>query len=178
MTIDSTPFEGCFIFTPDVFRDSRGYFFESFNERQFEEISGIKVSFVQDNQSFSKYGTIRGLHFQKGEFEQAKLVRVIKGEIFDVAVDLRPESPSYLKWFGLVLSEDNNKQLFIPKGFAHGFSVLSQEAIVLYKCDNFYNKEAEAGILYDDPTFNIDWQIALKDRVLSDRDLKLPFFKI
>ena len=136
----------CFVIKPSVFTDNRGYFFESFNELTFGKLAGFPVHFVQDNQSYSKYGVLRGLHFQIGEHAQAKLVQVVKGEVLDVAVDLRPESPTYGKHTSIRLSEENKTMLFIPRGFAHGFVVLSKEAVFQYKCDNFYHKESESGI--------------------------------
>ncbi|HTO14698.1 MAG TPA: dTDP-4-dehydrorhamnose 3,5-epimerase [Edaphocola sp.] len=178
MKAEETKLKGCFLLTPTIYKDERGYFFESFNKFQFESLTGADGNFVQDNQSFSVYGTIRGLHFQKGTAAQSKLVRVIKGEVLDVAVDLRPESNTYLQWVGAILNEENQMQLYIPKGFAHGFSVLSEQAIVMYKCDNYYNKEAEGGIRYDDPKLRIDWLLEEKDRILSEKDLILPHLKI
>lgn len=171
-----TKIEGLVIFEPRVFEDDRGYFFESYNKHLFQD-NGITTEFVQDNQSYSQYGTIRGLHFQKGEHAQAKLVRVVKGKVLDVAVDLRPNSPTYGQYESVVLSDENQKQFFIPRGFAHGFSVLSEEAIFVYKCDNFYNKEAEGGIIYNDPDLNIDWQIPKGQEMISQKDLQLPNFK-
>jgi dTDP-4-dehydrorhamnose 3,5-epimerase len=163
------------LFEPKVFGDSRGYFFESYNERLFAE-NGITIKFVQDNQSMSSYGVIRGLHFQKSPHAQTKLVRVLHGSILDVAVDLRKGSPTYGKHFSAELSSHNKKQLLVPKGFAHGFSVLSEKAEVLYKCDAFYNKESEAGIIYNDLTLNIDWQIPEGKEIVSDKDLRQPSF--
>lgn len=177
MTVQETKLKGCFILTPLVFTDSRGYFFESFNQQKFEQLTGASGHFVQDNQSYSSYGTVRGLHFQKGDAAQAKLVRVIEGAVLDVAVDLRPESETYLQWIAVELSAENNRQLYIPKGFAHGYSVLSTTAIFAYKCDQFYNKDAEAGIRYDDPGLNIDWNIPESMMVLSDKDLNLPYLE-
>lgn len=166
-----TYIDGVFIIKPKVIEDERGYFFESFSEREFNEnINEIK--FVQDNQSKSCYGVVRGLHFQKGEYAQSKLVRCVKGEILDVAVDLRKDSPTYGKYVSVVLSEHNHQQLFIPRGFAHGFSVLSEEAIVQYKCDNFYNKESEGGINPFDDELKIDWLIPKDNVILSEKDSK------
>ncbi len=170
MEIINTKLEGCFLIKPPVFSDSRGYFFESFNEKRFNEKCGLNVHFVQDNQSFSSYGILRGLHFQKGDHAQAKLVRVIKGEVLDVAVDLREGSSTFGQHFSVVLSAENKQQLFIPRGFAHGFVVISKEAEFFYKCDNYYCKEAEGGILYNDPELNIDWQVAQEDVVVSEKD--------
>lgn len=175
MKVQETKLKGCFILEPNIFKDSRGYFFESYNERVFEQLTGQNGKFVQDNQSSSGYGVIRGLHMQTGEYAQAKLIRVLKGEIMDIAVDMRKDSPTYKQWVGVVLSDENNLQLYIPRGFAHGFSVLSEHAVVSYKCDHFYQKAAEGGIRYDDPELDIDWQIPLGKQVLSEKDLQLPF---
>tara|TARA_R110002124_G_scaffold54821_2_gene155601 strand:+ start:10878 stop:11438 length:561 start_codon:yes stop_codon:yes gene_type:complete len=163
------------VIKPTVFTDSRGYFFESYNKQKYLEL-GIKADFVQDNQSYSKYGSIRGLHFQKGEYAQAKLVRVVQGSVLDVAIDLRVDSETFGKSFSIKLSGENKLQVFIPKGFAHGFSVLSKNAIFEYKCDNFYNKNSESGILFNDLELNIDWQILLDNQVVSDKDKELPSF--
>ena len=175
MEIIHTPLAGCFVIKPKVFSDPRGYFFESFNEEQFNKEAGLKVHFVQDNQSFSSYGVLRGLHFQKDEHAQAKLVRVLKGKVLDVAVDLREDSPSYGQWHSVVLSEKNKLQFFVPRGFAHGFVVLSKQAEFFYKCDNYYNKAAEGGLHYADPELNIDWQVPLESLVISEKDEVLPF---
>lgn len=170
-----TPIEGCIIFEPQVWEDHRGYFFESYNRRTFEA-AGISADFVQDNQARSTYGVLRGLHFQKPPFEQAKLVRVTEGAVFDVAVDLRPDSPTRGRWYGIELSAENKRQLFVPRGFAHGYVVLSPVAEFCYKCDNFYAKDHDAGIRFDDPTLQIEWPIDLQDAVLSEKDLSLPFY--
>ena len=177
MQIENTGIEGCFIIKPSVFEDERGAFFESFNQQKFEELTGLAINFVQDNQSISKRGVLRGLHFQKGEYAQAKLVRVIKGEVLDVAVDLRPGSTTYGEHIAVILNETNNHQLFVPRGFAHGFITLSEEAIFAYKCDNYYNKPSESGIIYSDPDLDIDWKIPKMEVQLSQKDLVLPFFK-
>lgn len=166
----------CFIIKPAIFTDDRGYFFESFNENTFSKLAGFPVHFVQDNQSYSKYGVLRGLHFQTGEHAQAKLVQVVKGEVLDVAVDLRTKSPTYGKHTSIRLSEENKTMLFIPRGFAHGFVVLSEEAVFQYKCDNFYHKQAESGILFADPFLGIDWMLPAKDLIISEKDRELPFF--
>jgi dTDP-4-dehydrorhamnose 3,5-epimerase len=168
-----TNIEGLLIFEPKVFEDSRGYFFESYNEKIFQQ-QGINCRWVQDNQSSSSYGVIRGLHYQLKPNAQAKLVRVLEGVILDAVVDIRKNSSTYGKTFCIELSSSNNKQLFIPAGFAHGFSVLSEKAVVLYKCDNFYNKEGEAGILYNDPALNIDWKIPFGKETVSEKDKQLP----
>lgn len=177
MQVEETKLKGCFIITPAVFKDSRGYFFESFNKSKFEALTKANGDFVQDNQSFSTYGTVRGLHMQVGDSAQAKLVRVLAGEVLDVAVDLRPGSDTYGEWFSIRLSAENNLQLYIPRGFAHGFSVLSETAVFAYKCDNYYDKAAEAGIRFDDTTLNIDWGVPAEAMQLSEKDLELPFFK-
>ena len=175
MTIEKTLIQDLVIINPTVFEDSRGYFFEAYNQAQFLE-NGIKYQFIQDNQSFSKRGVIRGLHLQINPFAQAKLVRVLEGEILDVAVDLRKNSPTYGQHFSVVLSADNKKQLMVPHGFAHGFSVLSETASVMYKVDQLYHKESERGIRYDDPTLAIDWQLDSKEIIVSEKDLILPSF--
>lgn len=177
MKIEKAPFYGCYIIEPEIFYDERGYFFETFNLSKFQKLTGETINFVQDNQSYSKKGVLRGLHFQKGEFAQAKLIRVITGNILDVVVDLRSSSKTFGKSFSLELSEDNKKQLFIPKGMAHGFLVISKEAVVEYKCDNFYNKDSESGIIYNDKALNISWQLPESELLLSDKDLKLPTFE-
>jgi len=173
MPFQKTDIPGLLVFEPDVFEDSRGYFFESYNENVFRQ-EGIDIRWVQDNESSSSYGVIRGLHYQLPPFAQSKLMRVLKGKILDVAVDIRKGSPTYGKVFTLKLSAKNKKQLFIPAGFAHGFSVLSDKAEVLYKCDSFYNKETEAGIIYNDAELNIDWQIPAQLAIVSEKDKSLP----
>ena len=177
MKATQTKLKGCYIIEPVVFKDSRGYFFESFNAVKFEELTGHAVHFVQDNQSASTYGVIRGLHFQKGEHAQAKLVRVIEGSVLDIAVDIRKDSETYGQWVGVELTAENNLQLFVPRGFAHGFSVLSETAVFAYKCDNTYNKASEGGIVYNDPALGIDWQIPEEFRSLSEKDLALEVFE-
>lgn len=177
MRFTETELKGCFIIEPTVFSDDRGYFFESFNSRKFNEGIGYKVGFVQDNQSFSNFGVIRGIHYQRGEHAQAKLVRVLTGTVLDVAIDLRKDSPTFGKHVAVELSGENRKQLFIPRGFGHAFSVLSDTAEFFYKCDNFYNKESEAGIIYSDSTLYIDWKIGEDDIVVSDKDMELPSLK-
>lgn len=177
MQVHKTTIQDCLLLTPTVFNDDRGYFVESFNKKTFKNVTGLTVNFVQDNESLGTYGTIRGLHFQSGEHAQAKLVRVIKGMIRDVVVDLRPESPSFKKIFTIDLNDVSKQQLFIPRGCAHGFSVLSTHALFAYKCDNYYHKESECGIIYNDPTLAIDWGIsAITDLKISHKDLALPQF--
>lgn len=176
MPFISTKIKDVVIFEPRIFTDDRGYFFETYNEKLFND-NGITAKFVQDNQSKSSYGVIRGLHFQKGEHAQAKLVRVLQGSVLDIAVDLRAGSETYGKHVAVELSDVNNLQLFIPRGFAHGFSVLSRTAVFAYKCDNLYCKESEGGIDCSDPDLGIDWQIPAEDRVLSEKDKLHPLFK-
>lgn len=178
MDVQETKLKGCFIIKPPIFKDNRGYFFESFNEKKFEDLTGQNGHFVQDNQSASTFGVIRGLHFQMNEYAQAKLVRVLEGNVLDVAVDLRPDSETYGEWFSIELSSTNNLQLYVPRGFAHGFSVLSGYAVFAYKCDNQYNKESEGGIRYNDPILNIKWGIPRDKINVSEKDLVLPFFKV
>ena len=170
MEVIKTLIDGVLIIEPRVFGDKRGYFFESFNAREFAEKTGIQVTFVQDNESMSHYGVLRGLHFQCPPFAQSKLVRVVKGRVLDVAVDLRKSSPTYGQYVSVELTADNHRQLYIPKGFAHGFVVLSQQAVFQYKCDEFYHPEAEGAIAWNDPTINIDWQIPAEDIILSAKD--------
>jgi len=174
MTATETKLKGCFIIEPSVLNDPRGYFFESFNQSKFNELIGKTIDFVQDNESFSSKGVLRGLHFQTGAYAQAKLVRVVKGTVLDVVVDMRKESPTFSKHFSIELSEDNKRQLFVPRGFAHGFIVLSETAIFSYKCDNFYNKESEQGLRYDDPSLGIDWMLPASEFIISEKDLVLP----
>nr|WP_315198973.1 dTDP-4-dehydrorhamnose 3,5-epimerase [uncultured Flavobacterium sp.] len=176
MTVEKTPIQDLVIINPTVFEDSRGYFFEAYNKAKFNE-NGIAYEFIQDNQSFSKRGVIRGLHLQINPFAQAKLVRVLQGEILDVAVDLRKNSPTYGHHVSVILSEENKKQLMVPHGFAHGFSVLSETASVMYKVDQLYNKESERGIRYDDPTLAIDWKVNPNEVIVSEKDLILPSFE-
>jgi dTDP-4-dehydrorhamnose 3,5-epimerase len=176
MKIEKTAIEDLLIITPAVFDDERGYFFEAYNQAKFHE-NGIKYNFIQDNQSFSTKGVIRGMHLQINPFAQAKLVRVLHGEILDVAVDLRKNSATYGQHVSVILSADNKKQLMVPHGFAHGFSVLSETASVLYKVDQVYHKESERGIKYDDATLAIDWQVHPEEVIVSEKDLVLPGFK-
>ncbi len=170
MTFIETKLKGCFIIEPSIFPDERGYFMESFNENTFEKGIGHKVHFVQDNQSFSSKGVLRGLHYQTGIHAQAKLVRVLQGEVLDVAVDIRPDSPTYGQYEAVLLSSENQRQFFVPRGFAHGFLVVSATATFFYKCDNFYNKESEGGILFNDPKIGIDWNFPLEQLLISEKD--------
>ena len=177
MEVLKTAIEGLLIIDPIVFGDSRGYFFESYNKQRFNEATGLDIDFVQDNQSKSCYGVLRGLHFQKPPYAQSKLVRCVRGKVLDVAVDIRKSSPTFGKYVAVELTEDNHRQLFIPHGFAHGFVVLSEEAIFQYKCDNFYHKESEGAIAWNDPEINIDWTIPFDDVMLSDKDKVNPLLK-
>ena len=171
---ENTTINGVKIITPSIFIDDRGYFFESYNENSFNT-NYKKILFVQDNESKSKFGTLRGLHFQKTLYEQSKLVRVIKGEVQDIAVDLRPNSKTYKKYISVILSDQNKKQIFIPKGFGHAFLTLSKEAIVLYKVDSYYYKKSESGFKYDDPSINIKWNLNYNEIILSDKDKNLTY---
>ncbi|KOS06375.1 dTDP-4-dehydrorhamnose 3,5-epimerase [Flavobacterium akiainvivens] len=176
MTVTETELSGCYILEPSVHNDERGHFFESYNKEKFKKATGLDINFVQDNQSFSTHGVLRGLHYQVGEGAQAKLVRVCAGAVIDVAVDLRRESATFGKYVAVELSAENKKQLFIPRGFAHGFVVLSNEAEFVYKCDNFYSKKHECGIIYNDPTLNIDWKLSPDDITISPKDKDFPDF--
>lgn len=176
MKITASPIEGLLLIQPETHSDSRGYFCETYNSRALSQ-KKIEYFFVQDNEALSSYGVIRGLHFQTGKFAQSKLVRVISGEVLDVAVDLRPDSPSFGQYFSVILSEHNKLQLLIPQGFAHGYSVLSPTALFLYKCDNYYNKSAEGGIHPLDPSLNIDWKIPEHSRIIADKDLSWPYLR-
>lgn len=176
MTAEETYLKGCFVLTPTVYQDDRGLFFESYHQLDFEKIIGRQVNFVQDNHSVSRKGVLRGLHYQRGEFAQAKLIRVVKGSVLDVCVDIRTESATFGKHFSIILDAIDNKQLFIPKGFAHGFLSLEEDTVFTYKCDNYYSRESEAGIKFDDPTLKIDWNFPLNNLILSEKDLQLPTF--
>ncbi|MGB9940889.1 dTDP-4-dehydrorhamnose 3,5-epimerase [Methanosarcina sp.] len=174
MKVIYTKISDLFILEPKVFIDDRGYFLESYNKTTLDSLLGKEYTFVQDNESKSSYGVIRGLHYQLAPFSQAKLVRVLKGKVYDVAVDLRKDSPTFLNWVGVELSAENKRQFLIPKGFAHGFSVMSETAIFQYKCDEYYHPEAEAGIIYNDSSLNIDWKIKAENIKISPKDLLLP----
>ncbi len=174
MNFIPTKLKGCYIIEPKIILDERGYFMESFNEKAFQDGVAQAVHFVQDNQSFSTKGVLRGLHYQTNEYVQAKLVRVLQGEVLDVAVDIRPDSSTFGQYESVLLSGENQRQFFVPRGFAHGFLVLSETATFFYKCDNFYNKESEGGIIYNDETINIDWQFSLKDLIISEKDKVQP----
>lgn len=174
MKFIATKLKDCFILEPTVLKDNRGYFMESFNANTFEKGTNLKVNFVQDNESFSTRGVLRGLHYQKDEYAQAKLVRVLQGEVLDVAVDIRPNSSTYGEYTAVILSAENKRQFFIPRGFAHGFLVVSKTAVFAYKCDNFYNKESEAGIIYNDKNININWNFPEEELLISEKDKQLP----
>ena len=179
MKVSETELKGCFIIEPQIFSDERGYFFESFHKEKFQQLTNIEVNFLQDNEAFSNRGIIRGLHFQKGQFAQAKLVRVVKGKVLDVALDIRLGSKTYGKHFSIILSEKNKKQLFIPRGFAHGYAVLEDNTVFSYKCDNYYNKESESGVIYNDSDLLIDWMLKDEEVLLSVKDNKLkPLIKL
>lgn len=175
--VTKTHLQDCFVIEPKIFGDDRGYFFESFNQQVFEEKTGLLINFVQDNEAFSNRGVLRGLHFQKGAAAQAKLVRVIKGKVVDVAVDVRPKSKTYGKFFSIILSEENKKQLFVPRGFAHGYAVLEDNTIFAYKCDNYYDNSSEGGIIYNDSDLKIDWMLNENEIILSEKDKILPLLK-
>lgn len=177
MKIIETKLKGCYIIQPQVFLDKRGYFIESFNKKRFVEATGFDIDFIQDNESQSSKGVLRGLHYQLGDSAQAKLVRVVKGKVLDVVVDLRPNSNTFGEHVTIILSEENKTQFFIPRGFAHGFLVLEEDTIFSYKCDNYYKKDAEAGIIFNDKDLNINWQYPLEDLIISEKDLILPTFK-
>ncbi|WP_040279606.1 dTDP-4-dehydrorhamnose 3,5-epimerase [Psychroserpens damuponensis] len=174
MIVEKTHLKDCYVLEPRVFEDHRGYFFESFNANNFQKKTGLVIDFVQDNESKSSKGVLRGLHFQIGAYEQSKLVRVVQGAIIDVCVDLRTDSPTFLQSFSAELNDENKKQLFVPKGFAHGFVVLKDNTIINYKCDNFYHKDAERGIIYNDNDLNIDWRLSKDEIILSEKDEVLP----
>lgn len=177
MQVEATKLKDCYIIHDTVFEDARGYFFESFNQQTFENLTGLNVSFVQDNQSKSSKGVLRGLHFQQGEHAQAKLVRVLKGKVQDVAVDIRPGSPTFGQHVAVELTAENHLQLFVPRGFAHGFIVLEDDTVFFYKCDNFYNKASEGGLMFNDADLNIDWILKVEEFILSDKDKATPTLK-
>ena len=176
MNIITTPLEGLLVIEPQIFRDARGYFVETYNRQRYLD-AGIEAEFVQDNQSCSSYGVVRGLHFQRPPYTQAKLVCCTQGKVLDVAVDLRHDSKTFGQWYAVELSGENHRQFFIPRGFAHGFSVLSDTATFTYKCDNLYHPEADGGVLLSDPELNIDWRIPESERILSEKDKKHPLFR-
>ena len=177
MVVKETKLKGSYILQPEIFEDKRGYFIESFNKKIFKEQTGLDIDFLQDNESLSSKGVLRGLHYQRGAHAQAKLVRVIRGKVLDVVVDLRPQSSTFGEHFSVILSGQNKTQFFVPRGFAHGFLVLEDHTIFSYKCDNLYNKASEGGIIYNDPELNIDWKFPTEDLIISDKDLILPNLK-
>ena len=177
LEIEHTPLKDCFLLKPSVFRDERGTFMESFSQRQFEAVTGLHLNFVQDNQSSSKKGVLRGLHFQTGAFAQSKLVRCVAGKILDVVVDLRQHSPTYKQHFKAILDNENHHQLFVPAGFAHGFLTLSETSVFAYKCDQYFNKDADSGVYWNDPAFGIKWEYPHDELILSEKDANLPTFE-
>ncbi|MUP45138.1 dTDP-4-dehydrorhamnose 3,5-epimerase [Gramella sp. BOM4] len=177
MQVEETPLKDCYLLKPKIFRDERGLFLETYQRRQLAEISGIDAEFVQDNQSVSKYGVVRGLHYQTGEFAQTKIVRAIYGKVLDVVVDLRPDSPTFKQTYSVILDDENLYQLYVPKGFGHGFSTLSEKSVFAYKCDDYYRPGSEAGIIYNDPELAIDWQLPESEIILSEKDKNLPTLK-
>lgn len=177
MKVEETYLKGCYVITPKVFKDERGYFLETFNKKMFSEETGIKTNFVQDNLSKSSKGVLRGLHFQKGDAAQAKLVQVISGKVLDVCVDLRKGSSTYGKYFSILLDGLNKKQLYVPRGFAHGFVVLENDTVFSYKCDNYYDKNSESGIVFNDKSLNIDWNFPEEDMIVSEKDKNLQTFE-
>ncbi|MEP2936564.1 MAG: dTDP-4-dehydrorhamnose 3,5-epimerase [Gilvibacter sp.] len=177
MKVLKTTLDGCLIINPAVYKDERGFFCETFHEQRFKETTGISTSFVQDNQSQSSFGVLRGLHYQIGDYAQAKLVRVIQGKVLDIVVDLRRESATFGEHFSIELDAESMTQLYVPRGFAHGFVTLSEQSIFAYKCDNYYHKDAEQGIRFDDATLGLDWHLKANQLVVSNKDLELPDFK-
>lgn len=177
MKIEKTTLEGCLLISPSQFRDERGTFCETYNKEDFKSLTGLKVDFVQDNQSVSSYGVLRGLHFQCGSMAQAKLVRVIEGKVLDIVVDLRKDSATFGKHYAVQLDTEKRQQLFVPRGFAHGFITLSEKSIFAYKCDNYYDKESESGIIYNDATLSLNWHLSKEDFIISEKDLALPSFE-
>jgi len=175
--IQKTTLKDCLILTPTIFRDERGAFYETYNEKLFKKVTGIDVNFVQDNQSTSTFGVLRGLHFQIGKMAQAKLVRVIQGKVLDIVVDVRKDSETFGKHFSIVLDDIKQEQLFVPRGFAHGFITLSETSKFAYKCDNFYDKASERGIIYNDATLMLDWHLSEEEFIISEKDIELPTFK-
>ncbi len=177
MQVEETPLKDCFLIKPKIFEDHRGIFLETYHRKRLAELTGIDAEFVQDNQSVSSYGVLRGLHYQKGDFAQTKIVRVIFGKVLDVVVDLRPDSPTFKKTYSVVLDDQNLHQLYVPQGFGHGFLTLSEKSVFAYKCDDYYRPGSEGGIIYNDPDLNIDWNFPEEKMILSDKDKNLPTFK-
>lgn len=176
MEIERTPLKDCFILKPRIFKDERGVFCETYSRKTFEDVTRLRIDFVQDNQSISSKGVLRGLHFQRGKMAQAKLVRVVKGRVLDIVVDIRKDSETFGKSFSIVLDDVENKQLFVPRGFAHGFITLEDQSIFEYKCDNYYDKVSEGGIIYNDATLALDWHLPEEQLIISEKDLELPSF--
>lgn len=177
MELQKSPLKDCFILKPKVFKDERGLFYETYNQEIFEKVTGLKTNFVQDNQSVSSKGVLRGLHFQTGKMAQAKLVRVVNGKVLDIVIDLRKDSKTFGKSFSIVLDDQEHLQLFVPRGFAHGFITISEQSIFSYKCDNYYNKASEGGIIYNDATLALDWHLPKEEFIISEKDLELPSFE-
>lgn len=177
MKLLKTPLKDCFILKPNIFRDKRGLFYETYNENVFEKTTGTKTEFIQDNLSISSRGVLRGLHFQRGDKSQAKLVQVLKGKVLDIVVDIRKDSMTFGKSFSIILDDVERLQLYVPKGFAHGFITISEESIFSYKCDNYYDKKAEGGIIYNDATLALDWHLPSEEFIISEKDLELPSFE-
>jgi len=177
LELKKTPLKDCFALKPKVFQDERGLFYETYNQKIFEKVAGFSIDFVQDNQSISSKGVLRGLHFQHGEMAQAKLVRVVKGKVLDIVVDIRKDSETFGKSFSIILDDVENLQLFVPRGFAHGFITLSEQSIFTYKCDNYYDKASESGIIYNDATLALDWYLPKEEFIISAKDLELPTFE-
>lgn len=177
MELLKTPLQDCFLLKPRVFKDSRGLFYETYNQIDFQKSTGLSIDFVQDNQSISSFGVLRGLHYQKGKMAQAKLVRVVLGKVLDIVVDLRKDSNTFGKSYSVILDDKENLQLFVPRGFAHGFITLSEKSIFSYKCDNFYDHLSEGGIIYNDATLQLDWHLPNEDFIISEKDLELPTFE-
>ena len=176
MEIEQTHIAGCFILKPRIFRDDRGLFSETYNKKTFTEVTGLDIDFVQDNQSFSSYGVVRGLHFQTGSMAQAKLVRAARGKVLDIVVDVRKDSKTFGEHVSVILDDETQNQLFVPRGFAHGFVTLSKKSIFAYKCDNYYDKASEGGILYNDATLSLDWHLPEEEIIISEKDTELPTF--
>lgn len=177
MKIEQSPLKNCFILIPKIFQDERGNFYETYNHDNFEKNTNISINFVQDNQSISSKGVLRGLHFQKGGMAQAKLVRVVRGRVLDIVVDIREDSDTFGQSFSIILDDIEHKQLFVPRGFAHGFITLSEQSIFSYKCDNYYDKASESGIIYNDATLALDWHLSQSEFIVSEKDLELPSFE-
>ena len=177
MQVEETPLKDCFLIKPTIFEDHRGIFLETYHRKRLAELTGIDAEFVQDNQSVSSYGVLRGLHYQEGDFAQTKIVRVIFGKVLDVVVDLRPDSPTFKKTYSAILDDQNLYQLYVPKGFGHGFLTLSEKSVFAYKCDDYYRPGSEGGIIYNDPDLNIDWNFPEDKMILSEKDKNLPTFK-